>query len=50
MRTAGQQTVTGAGRPESAVGTMRAVVQDTYGLEAADVLRLEEVDRPEARR
>src|SRR5918994_4939903 len=27
--------------------TMRAVVQDKYGLEPADVLRLEEIDRPQ---
>jgi NADPH:quinone reductase-like Zn-dependent oxidoreductase len=32
-------------RPGSDVRTMRAVVQDVYG-ETADVLRLEEVDRP----
>ena len=45
MRTAGQQT--GAGGTRRRDGTMRAVVQDTYGEEAADVLRLEEIDRPE---
>ena len=47
MRTAGQRTATGVGGTEAAVGTMRAVVQDTYGQDAADVLRLEEIDRPE---
>ena len=47
MRTAGQQTATGVGGPKAAAGTMRAVVQDTYGQDAADVLRLEEIDRPE---
>ena len=46
MRTTGQQTVTGARELAGTVGTMRAVVQDTYGEEAADVLRLEEIDRP----
>ena len=39
--------VTGAGGPEMAVGTMRAVVQDSYGEDAGHVLRLEEIDRPE---
>jgi NADPH:quinone reductase-like Zn-dependent oxidoreductase len=47
MTTADQQWATDAGGPTAAVGTMRAVVQDTYGEEAADVLRLEEIDRPE---
>ena len=47
MRAAGQQTARGAGGPASAGATMRAVVQDIYGAEAADVLRLEEIDRPE---
>ena len=46
MRAAGQQTATGAGEPTAAVETMRAVVQNTYGQDAADVLRLEEIDRP----
>src|SRR5829696_126459 len=46
MTTAGQQKATDAGGPAAADGTMRAVVQDAYGEEAADVLRLQEIDRP----
>ena len=48
MTTAGQQRATDAGGPAAPNGTMRAVVQDAYGEEAANVLRLEEIDRPKA--
>ena len=46
MTTAGQHWAIGAPGPAAADGTMRAVVQEAYGAEAADVLRLEEIDRP----
>lgn len=46
MRTTGQQTVTSTRELADTVGTMRAVIQDRYGEVAANVLRLEEIDRP----
>jgi NADPH:quinone reductase-like Zn-dependent oxidoreductase len=36
-----------AARPVTAGTRMRAIVQDRYGEKAADVLRLEEIDRPQ---
>jgi len=46
MTAAGQQWATDADGLDAAHGTMRAVVQDAYGEEASDVLRLEEIERP----
>jgi NADPH:quinone reductase-like Zn-dependent oxidoreductase len=46
MTTAGQQSATGAEGRAAAHVTMRAVIQDTYGEKARDVLRLEEIERP----
>jgi NADPH:quinone reductase-like Zn-dependent oxidoreductase len=46
MTAAGQQWATDAGGLDAADCTMRAVVQDAYGEEASDVLRLEEIERP----
>ena len=34
-------------RPMTSQMTMRAIVQDEYGEDAADVLRLAEIDRPQ---
>jgi NADPH:quinone reductase-like Zn-dependent oxidoreductase len=46
MRSVGQQAATTSDGIRPADGTMRAIVQDKYG-EAVDVLRLEEIDRPQ---
>ncbi len=45
MRTAGQHTASDTAAPEIADGTMRAVVQDSYG--TADALRLDRVVAPQ---
>src|SRR5919108_1360433 len=42
-----EERPTAARHARAATSTMRAIVQDGYG-EAEDVLRLEEIDRPEA--